>query len=296
MRSGTQQYGYRLALLLSVVAAVVGGGALVFAWRVPALQAVPVRDTEGEYAATADLEGMDWGVFRSDHGTVPVGGGDLSRRFRLAGTFFADVPGVDTRKAILDDLQGGGQHIVGEQSRIDDVEVVRILDDRVVLRRGAEEAELWLGFSSDGKRPGTDVDATAFGEGADGGPDTEDTFGGRRTGEHAWVYGREAIVAYYQGLLDDPERLVGLFDSMKPMRGPDGRITGYQLDIVGEQDFYASVGMRQGDVVRKVNGMHMTSRRRAEYWIGEFARDRSSAFTIDVERNGQPLTLTYQVR
>jgi len=96
--------------------------------------------------------------------------------------------------------------------------------------------------------------------------------------------------------LDDPERLVRIFDSMKAVRGADNKIEGYRLDILGEGEFYHAVGMRQGDIVHKVNGMSMTSRRRAEFFIGEFARNRANAFVIEIERDGAPEKLTYQVR
>ena len=236
---------------------------------------------------------LDWTVFRNEQATTPTARGALSRRFRLAGTFFAygSVAG-DTRKAVLHDLQESVQMIVGEGESIGDVEVVRIVSDRVILRRGMEEAELWLGFSRSDPE-GSAAEEGVAGEGAAG---KENAFGGKKTGEHSWVFRRDALQEYYQEVLDDPERLVRIFDSMKAVRGGDRRILGYRLDILGEGDFYRTAGMRQGDIVRKVNDMRMTSRRRAEFFIGEFARNRANAFVIEVERNGQPLKLTYQIR
>jgi hypothetical protein len=42
--------------------------------------------------------------------------------------------------------------------------------------------------------------------------------------------------------------------------------------------------------------MRMTSRRRAEYFIGEFVKGRVNAFVLDIERGGRPAKLVYQVR
>ena len=56
------------------------------------------------------------------------------------------------------------------------------------------------------------------------------------------------------------------------------------------------MGMKEGDVVRKVNSMDMTSRQRAEYFIKEFAADRANVFMIEIERDGTPQKLIYQVR
>lgn len=284
----------RLALVLPLIA--VGAGA----WIVTTTGSLPLPLVESltpaavtPLPAPSELPAsLDWSVLRNEQAQTPAARDALSRRFRLAGTFFAyGSGGGDTRKAVLHDLQAAVQLIVGERGRIGDVEVVRILDDRVILRRGVEEAELWLGFSRADENAGG-----AEGDGATEDDASKNAFGGRKTGENSWVFRRDALQKYYQEVLDDPERLVRIFDSMKAVRGANRRITGYRLDILGEGEFYHAVGMRQGDVVRKVNGMNMTSRRRAEFFIGEFARNRANVFEMEVERGGKPVKLTYQVR
>jgi type II secretory pathway component PulC len=284
----------RLALVLPLIA--VGAGA----WIVTTTGSLPLPLVESltpaavtPLPAPSELPAsLDWSVLRNEQAQTPAARDALSRRFRLAGTFFAyGSGGGDTRKAVLHDLQAAVQLIVGERGRIGDVEVVRILDDRVILRRGVEEAELWLGFSRADENA-----AGAEGDGATEDDASKNAFGGRKTGENSWVFRRDALQKYYQEVLDDPERLVRIFDSMKAVRAANRRITGYRLDILGEGEFYHAVGMRQGDVVRKVNGMKMTSRRRAEFFIGEFARNRANVFEMEVERGGQPVKLTYQVR
>ncbi|MBT3296881.1 MAG: hypothetical protein HN919_04070 [Verrucomicrobia bacterium] len=284
----------RLALILPLIA--VGAGA----WILTTTGSLPLPLVEPSASAAltplpAPCElsaSLDWSVLRNEQAQTPAARDALSRRFRLAGTFFAYGSGADdTRKAVLHDLQAAVQLIVGERDRMGDVEVVRILDDRVILRRGVEEAELWLGFSrADENAADAEDDAAVEGDAG------ENAFGGRKTGEHSWVFQRAALQKYYQEVLDDPERLVRIFDSMKAVRGTDRRINGYRLDILGEGEFYHAAGMRQGDVVRKVNGMNMTSRRRAEFFIGEFARNRANVFEMEIERGGQPVKLTYQVR
>ena len=284
----------RLALVLPLIA--VGAGA----WIVTTTRSLPLPlvDPLGPATVTplpAPYElpaSLDWSVLRNEQAQTPAARDALSRRFRMAGTFFAYGTGAgETRKAVLHDLQAAVQLIVGERAMIGDVEVVRILDDRVILRRGVEEAELWLGFSRADENA-----AGAEGDGATEDDARKDAFGGRKTGENSWVFRRDALQKYYQEVLDDPERLVRIFDSMKSVRGANRRITGYRLDILGEGEFYHAIGMRQGDVVRKVNGMNMTSRRRAEFFIGEFARNRANVFEMEVERGGKPVKLTYQIR
>ena len=123
-----------------------------------------------------------------------------------------------------------------------------------------------------------------------------DRYGGKQAGKQRWVFKRQALLNYYQELMDQPDRLVALFDSLKPMYNDRRKIEGYYLGVEGEKDFYDAVGLKEGDVVRSVNSMKMTSRRRAEYFISEFVKDRANAFILDIERGGKPVQLRYEVR
>jgi hypothetical protein len=239
----------------------------------------------------------DWTVFQNPNATVPPSRGELAKRFRLAGTFFAFGGGAgDSRKAILENTEGGAHRIVSEGDSVDGVTVVRVFRDSVILRSGASEEQLWLSFSraSEGQEAAAAQAEAAAARGGDIGE--TDRFGGKRIGECRWVFKRQAVMDYYAELRDEPERLVKIFDSMKPVYSQDRKITGYQLGIEGEADFFASTGLQQGDVVTSVNSMEMTSRNRAEYFIKEFIADRANAFVLDVQRGGNPLKLMYEVR
>jgi type II secretory pathway component PulC len=240
---------------------------------------------------------INWTVFARRHDKVVVKAGTLARRFRLVGTFTVHVEKgeLPKRRAVLDDAKVQHQHIKEEGDTIEDVTVVSVLADRVVLRDSTGEETLWLSFS---KEAG-DSDQGLAANGSGGGDAEEgavNAFGGRRVGKFQWVFQRKALTEYYQELRDNPDRLVKIFDSMEPVRNADRRIEGYLLNVKGEADFYDAVGLQQGDVVRRVNQMDMTSRRRAEYFISEFAKDRANAFVLDIERSGKPEKLIYQVR
>ena len=121
-------------------------------------------------------------------------------------------------------------------------------------------------------------------------------FGGTRVGEKRWVFQRQALLDYYQELRDEPERLVKVFSSMEPLYNESNRITGYKLEIDGEAEFFNGVGRAEGDVVRSVNKLDMTSRSRAEYFLGEFVGERANTFDIVIERDGEEQILNYMVR
>lgn len=260
----------------------------------------PVSFDRFQWPHPALIEENHWSVFQSLRSDAPPSSsGPLSARFRLAGTFFAFGDGAETSnsycKAILDDLGKKEQCLVSEGDDLDGVKVARILRDRVVLLGPAGEEELWLSFA--GGRAGSNVLSTA-GAAAPGpgeSPSLEVNRFGKRVGEGRWVLSREALMNYYREVMEDPERIASLYVSMKPDY-KEGIIAGYLVDPEGEQDFFKATGLQNGDIVRKVNSMNMISQRRAEYFIGEFAKNRVSALVIDIEREGQAKKLIYMIR
>lgn len=243
---------------------------------------------------------VDWSLLSAPDVESPVTEGRIApirKLFRLAGTFFYEGTDQDDRKAILDDLRTATQVVVGEGDDIGAYTVRNIHRDNVVLTSvGGDEEQLWLSFSRSGGGGGSSGHGAASGPGSDGASGPAARFGGRQVGEYRWVFEKQALLDYYAELRDEPDRLVRIFDSMKPIYDDRRKITGYVLDIEGEGPFFESVGLKQDDVVRSVNSMKMTSRRRAEHFIKEFVADRANVFRFDVERDGEPIQLRYEVR
>ena len=240
----------------------------------------------------------DWKVFVAASVNSEKAVGTLAKRFRLAGTYFVySSDGKNARKAILDDLQSDTQHIVSEDDRVGHVKVVQVFRNRIVLRDKTHQEELWMSFSQLGDGSGDDQNGSAkAGDGEAFGSKKNNRFGVQQTGKRRWVMDRKKLMDYYQELMDDPERLVQVFDSLKPLYNEESKITGYQLGVEGESEFFDAVGFKEGDVVRSVNSIPMANRRRAEYFIKEFVNDRSNAFVLKVERGGTEEKFIYQVR
>ncbi len=237
---------------------------------------------------------FDWSLFRGSGEPVPLGEPAFSKNFRFAGTFFLSSPsGTEIRKAVLSVVSEDRQAIASEGDEVAGATVLRIFTDRVVLKQGSEEAELWLSFGSHDSSGSDDDDGDD--EGSATATANKSTFG-ERLGDNRWMLDRQLLMDYYTELLDSPERLLQVFDSLKPLYNANDKITGYRLGIEGEQEFFDAVGLRENDVVRKVNSLKMTSRTRAEFFIRQFAQSKLSAIVIDVEREGEPKRLVYQVR
>ena len=119
---------------------------------------------------------------------------------------------------------------------------------------------------------------------------------GQQISESRWIMSRDALMGYYRDVLSEPERVASLYMSMKGVRDDEGEPAGFRLEPAGENDFFAAVGLKEGDVIRRVNSMNMTSQPRAEYFLSEFVQDRLSAVVIDVDRDGETAQLIYLLR
>ncbi len=279
----------------------------IYAWQYRLLPGVP-----GSIAPQVSVP--DWpqaGTDSSDWGFIRVGkGGAVPRntrsagRFLFRGIFFVyDVPAIpgapplpSARKAIIDDRQLSKQYIVQEGDTVSGVDVVRIFRDHIILRQDTSEIKLWLSFAGQAEA------ATVAEEEPQGVEEglvapaigTENRFG-RVVNERHRIFDRKKLMAYYGELLEEPDRLLAVFDSLVPVYSAEDAIGGYVLDVKGEGAFFRDAGMKPGDVVRRVNGMLMKNRHRAEYMVRQMVEGRANAFVIEVDREGQPYKLTYQV-
>lgn len=267
------------------------------AWRLPPAVLPPAGAAAPlpAFEAAPHITAENWSVIAAARGEMDSRAAAVAKaaRFRLAGTFFAMSGADERRKAILDDTQTKLQSIVGQGETIDGWTVDEVAAEQAVLVRGAERLVLKLGFSGP---PLTPVVAAAGAvKVAEGERVLEETAFGKRVGETRWVLSRDALMGYYQGLLDSPDRIAALYMSMKPEYRND-EITGYRINQEGEQDFFKAMGLKENDVVRKVNSMNMTSQARAEYFIGEFVKNRLNAVVLDIERDGKAEKMIYLTR
>jgi type II secretory pathway component PulC len=245
---------------------------------------------------------IDWSLFRSARAGGRVGGvTHAGKRYRLIGTFSIYSDGQDdepaVRRAIVADDEVDDEFIVGEGETVGDARIVRVFDDHVTIRLHGIESDLWLSIvSPEARQGGKPADASAQGDELAEGADEDGMGFGEKVGERHWVMQRDRLMDYYRELLDEPDRLLAVFDSMKPVYGDNRRITGYALDVVGEGEFFEAMGMQEGDVVRRVNAVPMTTRSRAEYFIRQFAEKGANAFVFEIERDGELEKHVYQLR
>lgn len=289
-----------LATILGVVAVVIA----IQAWRVshgarlpPESQRPGLTPPGGSGDATDNglIPAAQWTVFRSE-GHTPVGS-RLSERLRLAGTYpvmgTLDARGEHQWRAILDDLERNRQDVFKVNDTFELYTITRISAGMVVLEGEGEQVVL-----TPGSRYLNQSRDIAAGLTPDMSPAMQEFISstnrfGRQIAEHRWEISRERLLEYVDEVKGDMLRVAALYSSLMPDYSEDRDILGYVLDMTGENDFFEAIGMRNGDIVRKVNSMSMISQRRAEYFISEFMNDNLPTVVIDVERDDEMIKLIY---
>ncbi len=282
--------------------------AAVFVWQYMELDEVSSAEIETaaelQVPEPVKIDDRAWQVFKPSPGLrtpAPAPSGE-QQNYRLAGTFltYADMSSdseeAGSRIAIVDNLKKGSQFMAREGETVEEATLVKVLDDRAELEVNGQRFELFLSYT--GAFAGNTEEATETDEGvqkfSDAAVISSSRFG-NQIDTNRWILSRTALTDYYTEMLEDPERLAKLYMTFAPDY-KEKDIEGYTLDIQGEKDFLNMMGLQQGDTVRKVNSMRMTSQRRAEFFIAEFARKNLDTVVFDVERAGKKQKLIYLLR
>lgn len=263
--------------------------------RVEALRAAKEGEAVAETVASGwgEVDAEFWAHFKAEGDSPAEAAGPLAGRYRLAGVFRMLAGGGDGSCAILDDVKSGRQLLLAQGEEEDGLRVEQVGADFAVVSDGMRRERLAIapGVAGGEGEPAVRAEAEPVQTVI-----STNRFGAR-VGETRWEFSRDAVMEYYQEMMDHPDRLVGLFNALEPDYGEDERIEGYRVNTArGEAEFFDEVGLKQGDVVRRVNSLHMTSQRRAEFFIGEFVKGRLGAVVLDIEREGKPEKLIYLIK
>lgn len=121
--------------------------------------------------------------------------------------------------------------------------------------------------------------------GAAGAPGAAGTV--RQTGDNRWVIPRAAAQSVRDNLGEQ------LRSALMQPRMVDGRTDGFIVQRITPGTLLAQMGLRRGDVIKRVNAMTIDSPEKALQILQQLREARQ--LNVDLERDGKPLTFAYAI-
>lgn len=191
---------------------------------------------------------------------------------RLLGT--APAEGIDSY-AIIEDGARKKQELYRVGDKIQNRTLVRIEWHRVFLRNGTREEMLEI-EEANKRSPSSPAVAEAAGDGIE------------EQGENEYLIARSEVD-------EAMENMNQLFTQIRAVpHFQDGKANGFRLFAIRRNSIFQKIGLRNGDIIQSINGNPLTDPARGMEMIQEL-RDQN-AITVEVVRNRQPSTLSYEIR
>jgi type II secretion system protein C len=230
-----------------------------------ARRVAPVREPLDAFRAIAARD-----VFNA--GAVPGNGPRLA--LRVWGVGMHGERGY----AVIEDTATGRQSLVQVGEQIGDARVVAVAADRVTVRRGG--ADEVLAVVTERPAPAAERDGVPAPPAAD--------VPIRQTGPGSFIVERRALT----GAVDNTSGLLTQLRAVPEVH--DGRPVGFRLFQIKRESLFTQLGLRNGDVVQRVNGSTLAD---PTSLLGFLERLRDEPrVALDILRGGAPQTLVYDLR
>lgn len=205
--------------------------------------------------------------------TIRQGSGNL----KLLGTGGAGEAGF----AIVEKSSGKEQQVVGVGEEIDGAELKEVGWRRAVLRRGGTDELLVV--PADLAVEAAKKTASRSSKGAS---TTDSNI--QEIGDDRWMVAQAEVEHQLQNLGT-------LFTQMRAVPNmKDGAADGFRVFAIRRNSLFQKLGLKNNDVVQRVNGMDLNNPARAMGLLEELKGE--TRLTVDVMRDGEPRTLTYEIR
>ena len=273
---------HRLALELGLLVAVAWLAALGVSSAVRlAVDDVPPAPTEPATPPAAAPPGplADYAVIaaRDVFNPAPAGTSRSGRAatFRLWGV---GLDGNDAR-AVIEDTRTHRQDLYRVGDEVAGGRIVAIDWDRVTLAHAGGEEVLELSAPADerAEEPAAEAPAATAGDARI-----------RRTGENAFVVDRRELA----GAVGNMSGLMTQLRAVAEVQ--DGRPAGFRLFQIRDDSLFARLGLRDGDVVQRVNGAAVAEPAALLGFLDRLQTEPRVA--LDIVRGAAPRTLVYDLR
>ncbi len=182
---------------------------------------------------------------------------------------------------IIEDKTKRKEDLYQKGDKIQDMEVADITVNSVVLKRGTEQIVLYIDEEETTVKDKEKVVANKP-------PTYPDITDVEHPAPNKWVVSKEDIANATKSISEIMSDL-----KVRP-RFSSGKIDGFAIDDIKEGSMISTLGIKKGDVVRKINGEVIDSPKK----IFDVYRNlsKSSAIQLEVDRGDSTETLTYDIK
>jgi hypothetical protein len=111
-----------------------------------------------------------------------------------------------------------------------------------------------------------------------------------------FIIDRAPIVATCNDIQQDTTRLQSVAAAFALAHDSENRIVGFQVSVQAESDLATKLGLQDGDILLKINDMHVIKRSRLEQFAKDFIDNKANAFVIELDRRGKRIKQVYVFR
>ncbi len=187
---------------------------------------------------------------------------------KLKGTIV--VEGLESL-CIIEDPDTKKEEVYKKGDLVGENEIVKIERDHVVLKTSAGLVS--LAVYGENFLPGMTSDTSRLVE---------------KVASNRWSFSRSKFTS----VISNPNQLLAQVKVAPYLEA--GQIRGFRLDDVKKGSLAESLGVRDGDIIKGVEGQRLDSIERAIQMYKE-VKDRP-IISVEVERGGRPITLTYEIK
>jgi general secretion pathway protein C len=235
----------------------------------PPAEAAPAKRLLAYYAPITAKD-----IFNPPRATEPDAQAQtLPLNAKLLGT--APGAGIDSF-AIIQDEANKTQQLYRVGDKVQNRTLTGVEWDRVVLKSGQGEEILKI-VEPVGKPGGAPPAAPAVGS---------DSV--QQRGENDFVIDRAEVDRAM-------ENMNQLFTQIRAVpHFQDGKAAGFRLFAIKQDSIFEKIGLKNGDIVSRINGNELTDPARAMTLLQDLRSE--GRITVDVNRNRQSTTLNYEIR
>jgi general secretion pathway protein C len=273
-----------LALLALVAYLAASGVSIALRTRFATLPPAPAAAASAAPAAAAPAPLAEYAVIAERDVFNPAGArtgvatSDRHPALRLWGVAYSGA----TARAVIEDVAAHRQDLFGVGDRIGESRIASIDWDRVTL--DGPGGEQTLALVSPGAAVGDGPPPPPAAPPAGAAPDDRI----RQTAENAFVVDRRALA----GAVDNMSGLLTQLRAVAEVR--DGRPAGFRLFQIREGSLFSRLGLRNGDVVQRVNGGTIADPTALLGFLQRLGQEPRVA--LDIVRADTPRTLVYDLR